>query len=61
MSKEYRKPIANSTKSRATQKLGEFLLISVGLRAPIHCKVSCVMIVQDDFTRYGCVYFLERE
>ena len=40
MSKGYRKPIANSTKSRATQKLKIFVLISVGLRAPIRCKVS---------------------
>ena len=58
----YRKPIANSTKSRATEQLGS---ICVDLSCPksIHSFMGKknVMIVKGDFTRYSWVYFLERK
>ena len=39
IAKGYHKPIANSTKSRATEKLGKFSLTSVALRVLIRCLV----------------------
>ena len=61
VAKGYRKPIAKSTKSRATQKLGEVLSISVGLRASIRQGKRYVIIMKNDFTRYSWVYFLEHK
>ena len=62
MAKGYRKPIANCTKSRATEKLGR---VFVDLSGPktTHSLLGnkYVMIVKDDFTRYSWVYFLGRK
>ena len=62
MAKGYRKPIANSTKSRATKKLGRvFVDLSGPKSIPSLLGKKYVMIVKDDFTRYAWVYFLERK
>ena len=62
MAKGYRKPIANSTKSRATEKLGRVFVDLSGPKST-HSLLGMkyVMAVKDDFTRYSWVYFLERE
>ena len=61
MAKGYRKPIANSTKSRATEKLGRVFVDLSGPKST-HSLLGMkyVMAVKDDFTRYSWVYFLER-
>ena len=62
MAKGYRKPITNSTKSRATKKLGRvFVDLSGPKSIPSLLGKKYVMIVKDDFTRYAWVYFLERK
>ena len=62
MAKEYRKPIANSTKSRATKKLGRvFVDLSGPKSIPSLLGKKYVMMVKDDFTRYAWVYFVERK
>ena len=62
MAKGYRKPIANSTKSRATNKLGRiFVDVSGPKSIPSLLGEKYVRIVKDDFTRYAWVYFLERK
>ena len=50
--KGYRKPIGNSTKSRATDKLGRVFVYLSGLKS-IHPLLGKTyeMIVKDDFTR----------
>ena len=62
MAKRFGKPIANRTKSRATEKLRR---VFVDLREPknTHSLLGkkYVMIVKDDFTRYAWVYFLGRK
>ena len=62
MAKGYRTPIANSTKSRATQKLGR---VFVDLSGPKSVNSlpgkRYVMIVKDDYTRYSWIYFHERK
>ena len=62
MAKGYRKPIANSTKSRATEKLGRVFVDLSGPKST-HSLLGkkYVMMVKDDFTRYSWVYFLERK
>ena len=62
IAKGYRKPTANSTKSRASEKLG---IVFVDLGRPrsthsLHGKKYATK-VKDDFTRYSWVYFLERK
>ena len=62
MAKWYRKPIVNSTRSRATQKLGRgFVDLSGPKSIPSLLGKKYVMIVKDDFTRNARVYFLERK
>ena len=62
MAKGYRKPIANSTKSRATKKLERvFVDLSGPKSIPSLLGKKYVMIVKDDFTRSAWVYFLERK
>ena len=62
MAKGYRKPIANSTKSRATNKLGRvFVDLSGPKNIPSLLGKKYVMIATDDFTRYAWVYFLGRK
>ena len=62
MAKGYRKPIANSPKSRAAEKLGR---VSVDLSGPkiTHSLLGkkYVQIVKGDFTRYSWVYSLQRK
>ena len=62
IAKWYRKPIANSTKSRATEKLGRFFVDLSGPKST-HSLFGkkYVMIVEDDFTQYSWVSFLERK
>ena len=62
MAKGYRKPIGNSTKSRATEKLGR-VFVDVSGPKTTHSLLGkkYVMIMKDDFTRYSWVYFLERK
>ena len=62
MAKGYRKLIANSTKSRVTEKLGRVFDDLSGPKST-HSLLGKkhVMIVKDDFTRYSWVYFLERK
>ena len=62
MSKGYHKPIANSTKSRATLKIGRVFVDLSGPKS-IHSLQSkrYGMILTGDFTRYAWVYFLERK
>ena len=61
MAKGYRKPIANSTKSRAMEKLGRVFVDISGPKST-HSLLgkNYAMIVKDDFTRYSWVYFFER-
>ena len=62
MAKGYRKPIANSTKSHATKRLGRVLVDRMGPKSiPSLLDKKYVMIVKDDFTRYAWLYFLERK
>ena len=60
MPEGYRKPIGNTTKSRAMDQLER---VFVGLSGPnsTHSLLGkkYVMLVKDDFTRYSWVYFLE--
>ena len=60
MAKGYRKSIANSTKSRAPEKLERVFVDRSGPRST-HSLLGkkYVMIVKDAFTRYSWVYFLE--
>ena len=62
MAKGYRKLIANSTKSRATDKLRRVFVDLSGPKST-HSLLGkkYVKIVKDDFTRYSWVYFLERK
>ena len=62
MAKGYRKPIANSTKSRATEKLARVFVYLSGPKST-HSLLGkkYLMTVKDDFTRYSWVYFLERK
>ena len=62
MAKGYRNPIANSTKSRASEKLGRVFVDLSGPKST-HSLLGkkYVMIVKDDFTRYSWIYFLERK
>ena len=61
MPEGYRKPIGNTTRSRAMDQLER---VFVGLSGPnsTHSLLGkkYVMLVKDDFTRYSWVYFLER-
>ena len=61
-SKGHPKPIADSTKSRATEKLGRVLVDLSGPKSS-HSLLGkkYVMIVKADFTRYSWVHFLERK
>ena len=62
MAKGYLKPIANSTKSRATKELGRgFVHLSNPKSIPSFFGKKYVMLVKDDFTPYVWVYFLERK
>ena len=60
MPEGYRKPIGNTTKSRAMDQLER---VFVGFSGPnsTHSLLGkkYVMLVKDDFTRYSWVYFLE--
>ena len=60
MPEGYRKPIGNTTRSRAMDQLER---VFVGLSGPnsTHSLLGkkYVMLVKDDFTRYSWVYFLE--
>ena len=58
MTKGYRKPIVNSAKSRATEKLGRFLVDLSGPKS-IHSLLGKTYVIS--FTRYSWVYFLERK
>ena len=62
MVKGYRKPIANITKSPATEKQGRIFVDFSGPKST-HSLLGkkYVMIVKDDFTRYSWIYFLERK
>ena len=60
MAKGYRKPIANSTKLRATKKLGRvFVDLSGPKRAPSLLGARYVMLVKNDYSRRAWVYFLK--
>ena len=58
----YRKPIGNSTKSRATDKLGRVFVDLSGPKST-HSLLGkkYVMMLKDDFTRYSWGQFLERK
>ena len=61
MAKRYRKPIAISTKSHATNKLRRVFVDLSGPKSTLSLLgKKYVMIVKEDFTRYAWVYFLER-
>ena len=60
MAKGYRKPIANSTKLRATKKLGRvFVDLSGPKRTPSLSGARYVILVKDDYSRHAWVYFLK--
>ena len=60
MAKGYRKPIPNSTKIRATEKLGRlFVDLSGPKRTPSLSGARYVMLVKDDYSRRAWVYFLK--
>ena len=60
MAKGYRKPIPNSTKLRATEKLGRvFVDLSGPERTPSLSGARYVMLVKDDYSRHAWVYFLK--
>ena len=62
MAKGYRKPIPNSTKSRASEKLGRvFVDLSGPKRTPSLMGKRYVMLVKDDFSRHAWVYFLKHK
>ncbi|CAM9259353.1 unnamed protein product, partial [Laminaria digitata] len=62
MVKGYRKPIPNSTKSRASEKLGRvFVDLSGPKRTPSLLGKRYVMLVMDDFTRHAWLYFLKHK
>ena len=60
MAKGYRKDILNSTKLRATEKLGRvFLDLSGPKRTPSLSGARHVMLVKDDYSRQAWAYFLK--
>ena len=60
MAKGYRKPIPNSTKIRATEKLGRVFVDLSGLkRTPSLSGARYVMLVKNGYSRHGWVYFLK--
>ena len=60
MAKGYRKTIPNSTKLRATEKLGRrFVDLSGPKRTPSLSCVRYVMPAKDDHSRHSWVYFLK--
>ena len=62
MAKGYRKPIPNTTKSRATEKLGRVFVDLSGLkRTPSLTGARYVMLVKDDYSRHAWVYFLKHK
>ena len=62
MAKGYRKPILNTTKSRATEKLGRvFVDLSGHKRTPSLTGARYVMLVKDDYCRHAWVYFLKHK
>ena len=61
MAQWFRRPIAHSTKSRATEKLKTvFVDLSSPKRTHSLLGKKYVKIVKDDFTRYIRIYFFER-
>lgn len=59
--KGYRKAIANRTKSRAEKLRVAFVDLSGPKDTRSLLAKRYVMIVKEKFTRYSCVYFLERK
>ena len=60
VAKGYRKPIPNTIKSRATEKLGRvFVDLSGPERTPSLTSARYVMLVKDDYSRHAWVYFLK--
>ena len=62
MAKGFRKGIPNSTRSRASKKLGRvFVDLSGPKSVPSLGGKRYVMIVKDDFSRFAWLYFLSRK
>ena len=62
MAKGYRKPNPNTTKSRATEKLGRgFVDLSGPKRTPSLTGARCVKLVKDDYSRHAWVYPLKHK
>lgn len=60
MANGYRKPIASSTKSRASQKLGRIFVDPSGPKqTPSLLGKKYVMVVKNNFARHAWVYFLK--
>ena len=58
MVKGYRKPIPNSTKFRATEKLGRVFVDLSGPKRTLSLSgARCVMLVKDDYSCHTWVYF----
>ena len=62
MPKGYRKPVPNTSKSRATEKLERaFVDLSRPNSTPSLTGARYVMHVKDDFSRHAWVYFLKHK